>query len=160
VFSKVTHTDLDTAIGVSPSGGTNPESATFNTPTSPTTYSEIFATFTAQGGTATVFLRGRNPKSFAVVGGWAFFDGVTLVDITLPPTVKTDFDQDGDVDLSDFGYLQRCLSPAGGQFPPAGCDAARLDEDIDVDGQDISLFLGCMSGANTPADPGCDDPFP
>ena len=38
-----------------------------------------------------------------------------------PSCGNADFDADGDVDLDDFGVLQRCFSGED-QLPPAGCD--------------------------------------
>ncbi|NLX15155.1 MAG: hypothetical protein GXY44_16115 [Phycisphaerales bacterium] len=65
---------------------------------------------------------------------------------------RMDFDQDGDVDLEDFGVLQACLSGTNVPYQ-AGCEHANLDGDIDVDGVDVSIFLNCMGGPNRP--PGC-----
>ncbi len=63
-----------------------------------------------------------------------------------------DFDADGDVDLTDFGYLQRCFSGSG--VPPAsGCTNADLGGDNDVDQADFDLFKACFGGADGP--PGC-----
>lgn len=80
-----------------------------------------------------------------------------IVTVTVDVTsVKPDFDKDGDVDMVDFSHLQQCYGPSG-VSPPAGCEDARLDNDIDVDYLDLPIFIGCMSGANIPADPACDD---
>ncbi len=66
--------------------------------------------------------------------------------------VPGDFDGDGDVDLADFGYLQRCYS--GSDTPPeAGCENANLDGDNDVDEADFEVFKNCLGGADQP--PGC-----
>jgi len=65
-----------------------------------------------------------------------------------------DLDSDGDVDQSDFGLLQACLSGVGIDAGP-NCDAATLDIDGDVDREDVTVFLGCMTGAGVPADPDC-----
>ncbi len=63
-----------------------------------------------------------------------------------------DFDGDGDVDLADFGYLQRCYSGSG--VPPiSGCTAADLSGDNDVDQADFDMFKACFGGANQPS--GC-----
>ena len=63
-----------------------------------------------------------------------------------------DFDHDGDVDLSDFAQLERCLSGNGFSYA-AGCAAADLDGDGDVDAFDVNIFLPCMRGADST--PGC-----
>ncbi len=66
--------------------------------------------------------------------------------------IAGDFDSDGDVDLTDFGYLQRCYS--GTDIPPTtGCENADLDGDNDVDQTDFEEFKNCLGGANRP--PGC-----
>ncbi|UCD29521.1 MAG: SBBP repeat-containing protein [Planctomycetota bacterium] len=60
---------------------------------------------------------------------------------------RADYDNDNDVDQSDFGYFQACYSGPG--VPPdTKCDDANLDNDEDVDLVDFGIFLGCMGGAN------------
>jgi hypothetical protein len=72
----------------------------------------------------------------------------TIIDATgcvIP--AAADFDRDADVDMNDYGHLQRCLS--GEQVPPTNdCIDARLDGDGDVDQSDISVFISCASGAD------------
>ncbi len=63
-----------------------------------------------------------------------------------------DFDEDGDVDLIDFGHLQRCYSGSG-VAPASGCTDADLDDDNDVDQNDFNVFKNCFGGAGRP--PGC-----
>lgn len=67
-----------------------------------------------------------------------------------------DLDQDGDVDQTDFGLFQACMSGPGFAQDNAACANAKLDGDNDVDGDDLKLFRKCMSGANVPADLECD----
>lgn len=74
---------------------------------------------------------------------------------TFTTRISPDFDGDVDVDQADFGHLQVCLT---GQRDPIGdpnCRDADLNVDNHVDGHDLSIFLGCMSGANRPADLNC-----
>ena len=59
---------------------------------------------------------------------------------------NADLDLDGDVDMSDFGIFQRCLTPAG-QALVAGCTNADLNLDNIVDQTDSALFLPCLGGA-------------
>ncbi len=66
--------------------------------------------------------------------------------------ITGDFDSDGDVDLTDFGYLQRCYSGSG-VAPATECEAADLDVDNDVDQTDFEEFKNCLGGADRP--PGC-----
>ena len=60
--------------------------------------------------------------------------------------IPGDLDRDGDVDQEDFGLLQACMTASN--VPPAdtACLIARLDEDVDVDVDDIRVFLDCWSG--------------
>jgi hypothetical protein len=69
-----------------------------------------------------------------------------------PPAPSPDFDEDGDVDQEDFGYLQTCFGGTG-VLPIPGCADADLDLDNDVDKDDLDVLAGCMGGANQP--PGC-----
>lgn len=72
------------------------------------------------------------------------------------PAGPADLDCDGDVDQSDFGTFQACLS---GDYEPQtepACQRALLDGDNDVDENDLVLFIGCISGPGVPADPHCD----
>lgn len=63
-----------------------------------------------------------------------------------------DFDLDEDVDLQDFGLLQKCYS--GTNIPySTGCQPADLDQDNDVDQLDFGKFKNCMRGTNNL--PGC-----
>lgn len=69
-----------------------------------------------------------------------------------------DMDDDGDVDLEDFGLFQACYSGAGVPQTDDHCVEARIDADEDVDHDDFGLFQACMTGANIPADPDCAMP--
>jgi hypothetical protein len=73
------------------------------------------------------------------------------------PEYPGDFDGDTDVDLSDFGFFQTCLSKPGNEPSDPTCHDADLDGDGDVDADDFGLFQGCMSGAEMIADPHCAD---
>lgn len=67
-----------------------------------------------------------------------------------------DFDRDSDVDMSDFGTFQLCLSgPDIPQLNPL-CILADADGDEDIDQDDFGVFQLCLSGPNVPADPACD----
>jgi len=82
---------------------------------------------------------------------------VEIVVTVLIETVGPDFDGDGDVDQSDFGTLQQCLSGPGIPQTAPQCLKTRLDGDNDVDQNDYNIFQRCMSGTDIPADPTCDD---
>jgi hypothetical protein len=66
------------------------------------------------------------------------------------PLCPADFNHDGDVDQSDFGHLQSCLSGSGVSYGP-GCQDADLVVDGAVDGADLDAFLSCVNGAGRPA---------
>lgn len=68
-----------------------------------------------------------------------------------------DFDNDCDVDQSDFGVLQACYSGAGIVQDKPECAVARLDQDDDVDIEDFIRFWKCFSGPGVCAIPGCAD---
>jgi hypothetical protein len=62
------------------------------------------------------------------------------------PAMKTDRDSDGDLDQSDFGWFQTCLSGAFIQQTDPNCTDADLDHDADVDQDDFTVFEGCLTG--------------
>jgi formylglycine-generating enzyme required for sulfatase activity len=70
------------------------------------------------------------------------------------PAAALDFDDDGDIDLTDYGTFLACYN--GPENPPAtsGCDDADSDNDNDVDLTDYGVFLGCYNGPNNP--PACE----
>ena len=66
-----------------------------------------------------------------------------------------DLDEDGDVDLVDFGTFLGCLNGPGNATPPGGCpqevsDSCDLDEDNDVDLGDFAIFQDVFTGDLTP----------
>ncbi|GMU21925.1 MAG: hypothetical protein AMXMBFR13_20130 [Phycisphaerae bacterium] len=66
-----------------------------------------------------------------------------------------DFDEDGDVDQTDFGFFQACYSGPGVIQNDPACLPGRLDADEDIDLNDFGVFQRCVSGPNHPADPDC-----
>lgn len=71
------------------------------------------------------------------------------------PTARPDLDRDGDVDQTDFGLFQACLSGPGIPSADTGCERASFDEDNDVDSDDYAVFRPCLSGPDSPSDPAC-----
>ena len=57
-----------------------------------------------------------------------------------------DLDGDGDVDQSDFGQFQLCLTGSDVVQWNHACSPARLDRDLDVDVDDAARFVNCLSG--------------
>lgn len=69
--------------------------------------------------------------------------------------IRADYNGDGQVDMTDFAHLQRCLS---GPFVPQtdpSCQNARHDGDDDVDADDVKLFEYCLQGPGEPLRFGC-----
>lgn len=93
--------------------------------------------------------------------GILVYEAGDIVGEPAPPIpVRMDFDEDGDVDQTDFGCVQTCLSPIGVPPTDPACRIALLDEDPDVDAADLSIFLHCMRGPGVEPDPACDCPTP
>ncbi|HOA71920.1 MAG TPA: S8 family serine peptidase [Phycisphaerae bacterium] len=69
--------------------------------------------------------------------------------------LKPDLDQDGDVDMTDFGLLQLCLTGKDVPQTAAECQAAKMDDDDDVDTTDVEILFGCMSGSDVQAIGSC-----
>jgi len=72
-------------------------------------------------------------------------------------THPVDYDDDGDVDQSDFGHFQACLTGADIYVVSPSCADADFDQDADVDGDDLQTFIGCVSGPAIPLTEGCED---
>ncbi|HRR84526.1 MAG TPA: hypothetical protein P5316_05895 [Phycisphaerae bacterium] len=71
-------------------------------------------------------------------------------------SVKPDFDGDGDVDQTDFGHLQECMSGfAVPQTDPACSNTFLNPGDDFVDATELGIFLGCISGSGVRADVTC-----
>jgi PKD repeat protein len=66
-----------------------------------------------------------------------------------------DFDEDGDVDSTDFGSMQACLTGSGIQQSDPQCSQALIDGDTDADANDVALFVGCFTGPNQSASDTC-----
>lgn len=71
-----------------------------------------------------------------------------------PPLISGDLDRDGDVDLTDYGALQRCFR-ASSEPAIVGCDASDLDDDGATGASDVDIFWSCASGQDIPGTPGC-----
>lgn len=75
--------------------------------------------------------------------------------LLVQPGIIGDYDQDEDVDMTDFSHLQECLTGSGETVTDPACLDARLDADTDIDGDDVNLFASCLSGSGMPAHPDC-----
>jgi predicted aspartyl protease len=76
-------------------------------------------------------------------------------EVIVPDEIDADFDDDGDVDQTDFGHLQACFTGPETVQEEVGCQDALLDADNDVDDADVAVFNGCANGANVPASDAC-----
>ncbi|MBI4581961.1 MAG: DUF362 domain-containing protein [Planctomycetes bacterium] len=74
-------------------------------------------------------------------------------------TVRADYDQDGDVDQSDYGHMQACQTGQNIPITDLNCLDADLQGDGDVDLVDVNLFLNCKTGPGITANPACDPSF-
>jgi hypothetical protein len=97
---------------------------------------------------------GRYTVTLTVSGptGTADAIGTGLIAVWAP--VPEDFDQDLDVDLTDFTFLQSCFNGPNRPLPFAACSIADLDGDNDVDLADFGTFQACFNGPNRP--PACE----
>ena len=104
--------------------------------------------------------------SLPVAAQWVQFEDQTASRISASPALVTadpeeksyawgDLDRDGDIDQSDFGRFQACLSGPGIAQPNPACTATDLDGDTDVDADDLAAIRACMGGANVPANADC-----
>lgn len=64
------------------------------------------------------------------------------------PFRSFDLDGDQDVDQSDFGLFQACMTGSGKGPPAPGCETADVDHDSDIDRDDVAAFKNCVSGPN------------
>jgi predicted amidohydrolase len=61
---------------------------------------------------------------------------------------RADLDDDGDVDQSDFGLFQACITGTGAAYP-VGCEEADMNGDGAVGEQDLAIFVGCIAGPDS-----------
>ncbi len=71
------------------------------------------------------------------------------------PTIFGDTDFDQDVDMTDFGILQKCLTGPGLVTVPPECTCLDRESDDDIDSDDLYFFNNCLTGPQVPADPDC-----
>lgn len=67
-------------------------------------------------------------------------------DICPCPIPFADFDMDGDVDMTDFAGLQRCLTIGGGSIADE-CECFDTEGDGDIDETDVEKFVLCGTGS-------------
>ena len=144
-------------IGIDPTGGTDAASSNivWSNPANPgSNWTRIEVEAAATASTITIFLKAQNPTGGNVP---ARFDDADLTSVPGTPRIPADMDNDGDVDLTDFGLFQRCFTGSGVLQDDPTCAGAKLDNDVDVDQDDFGIFQACQSGPNRPANPNCAD---
>ena len=101
----------------------------------------------------TVYLRWcMGPTDGSVVyAGWNIDDVEIWGVAPLCEDLPGDFDDDCDVDLSDFATFARCYAGASVTTPPPGCSPEEfvltdMDGDTDVDLSDFATFANCYTG--------------
>lgn len=115
----------------------------------------------ADGGNNAVVYLGladgsTGPETQLISGGVSGLCSVTAeARVTVTGGYTADFDNDNDVDQTDFAHLQLCL--LGNIMPQTDpeCADTLLTNDPFVDGSDVDLFLACMSGPGVPPPPEC-----
>ena len=90
----------------------------------------------------------QTKRTWQQIGAWSDVYATSLAGSLLS---RADFDQDGDVDLSDFGHFQSCFNGPNRPAATAGCCDADLEHDGDVDLADFGRFQSCFNGPNRPA---------
>lgn len=80
---------------------------------------------------------------------------ITVIDIQYRQPAKGDFDLDDDVDMEDFGAMQKCMSGTNVPQNDPACFLAHFDTGSDVDAEDMQSFIQCLAGANMPIPMGC-----
>jgi hypothetical protein len=78
---------------------------------------------------------------------------VGVYQFVVDPYAPGDVDQDGDVDLGDYGDFLSCYNGPNAPPPVPACDTLDLDRDGDVDLSDYGIFLTCYNGPQNP--PAC-----
>ncbi len=142
-------------LGVNPGGNTyydDPAVVWTDAPIATDTWHTVTTSITADGDTLGIFAGAEHRSTSTPGTATLWIDDVRFTHQTT--TAPGDFDQDGDVDLADFGHLQKCFTGTAPQTDPV-CQNARLDEGEHVNQNDLAVFLNCMSGAHVPADPDC-----
>lgn len=81
-----------------------------------------------------------------------------VLHVTGRTQVLGDLDGDADLDQSDFGLLQACLTGSGKPIVDPACRLASLDGDADVDEDDIAAFRRCARGEGISVEPLCAGP--
>ncbi len=124
---------------------------------------QTFAVFAANT-LAGVFTNVDNGRRLATSDGGGSFlvhygpgstiDPTQIVLSDFVRVVPSDFDQDGDVDLTDFQAFQGCFNGPNRPYAQPNCAASDFDADNDVDLSDFQVFQACFNGPNRP--PTCE----
>jgi hypothetical protein len=109
----------------------------------------------SQAGTGTETVTANLPAGRYIIHLYKLhkWGGAYTLNISLPAGYS-DFDADGDVDMTDFGHLQQCFTGTG-TVVDSTCYDACLDGSSSIDDGDVAAFNGCFSGPNVQAAAGC-----
>jgi len=110
------------------------------TGTEPQWSAETLTTTPTAPGTWYLHVQGCNGEGIA--------NGTYDYSVTATAGTPADLDDDGDVDISDFGIFQYCFNGPNRAPRDSSCDRADFDGDADVDLADFSVFQNCFSGPN------------
>jgi hypothetical protein len=97
------------------------------------------------------------PRQGTLVNRTSVYQGPFAADqiLTLAQSPRPDLDGDSDVDQSDFGLFQACLTGPTNPQIAAPCRLADLNDDNVIDQNDLTILRGCASGPGILADPSC-----
>ena len=99
------------------------------------------------------FKNGTPPTMLVAYDSVPHYSAAVQTEVYVP--AQGDLDADGDVDQSDFGFLQTCFSGNGVPLSAPPCQEADMDLDSDIDNTDYHSFFKCLTGPGVPADPQC-----
>ncbi len=85
-------------------------------------------------------------------------DGSSTTSASVGITVEAmpgDMDGDADIDQTDYGLFQRCLTGSSAVGP--GCALGELNGDNTIDADDVRIFQQCLSGPDVRGEADCAD---
>lgn len=104
--------------------------------------------------TATLTLQNRDPAGITGSGNLSDLTFMLTAHVTECYAPRYDYNGDGYVDSTDFGFFDACFSGPSVPFA-TGCGCSDGDNDGDVDMSDFGLFQRCYRGPGNAADPDC-----
>jgi hypothetical protein len=93
---------------------------------------------------------GTHQGTITIAAGGALNTPQTI-DVTVLVKPAADFDEDLDVDLTDFSFFQTCFNGPNRSPTVPECSLSDFDKDADVDLTDFAFFQSCFNGPNRTA---------